>query len=318
MKRSPGMPALLRLLLAETIKLRRSGALRLVWLLPLAFTVLDLAMLGKAAFGVRSATAEEVRLLATLPLKAVGNLWAGYFHPLLLALLPALLFRAEHRSKLWKHVHAMPVSPRAFFLAKATVLLLLSAAVLVLVTLGLRAEWALFARFNPLLTFPFPWRELGKAMAWLLLGSLPLLALYAWVSDRINSGAVPVVFGLIGLMLTISLSGQELDPSWRRDLIPWVLPYACVQQAIERPEARQMRHSAAEPFKRDMDLNRLAGTEVIRLPSGRKVTSTTTIPEYFLLPPPPTPPWLLAAFSAGAGAVMMAIGLLDAGRKDRT
>lgn len=311
------MPTFLRTLATEAIKLRRSGALRLVCLLPLAFLFLDFAILGRAAFSVSSSGAVETKQLAAMPLKAVGNLWAGYFHPMLVALLPALLFQPEHRFGLWKHLHALPVSPRIVFLGKWTTNLILSGVVLCLVAFGLWGEWSLLALINPLLSFPFPWREMARVMGWLYLGSLPLLALYTWLSDRINSGAVPIVFGLIGLMLTVSLSGQELYPSWRRDLIPWVLPYSCAQQAIEQSEARQTVHAAAIPFQREMDMSRLAGKEVIRLPSGRKVTSYTTIPDFLLYPPPPTPGWILATFSGAAGLLLLAIGLVDAGRKNR-
>lgn len=312
------MPTFFRILATEAIKLRRSSALRLVWLLPLAFVMLDLSILGRPAFGIRSVDVEEAKLLAAMPLKAVGNLWVGYFHPMLLALLPALLFRPEHRYGLWKHLHAMPVSPRTLFLAKVTTILLLSGAVLGFVTLGLWAEWSVMARINPSLRFPFPWREMGEVVGWLYLGSLPLLALYAWLSDRINSGAMAIVFGLIGLMLTVSLSGQEVYPSWRRDLIPWILPYSSVQQAIGRPEARQTMHSAGVPFHREMDMSRLAGTEVIYLPSGRKVTSVTTIPDFLLHPPPPTPPRVLAIFSLVSGGLLLGLGFADAGRKNRS
>lgn len=308
------MVAFPRLLRCEALKVRHSAALRLVWGLPLFFLLLDFALFGRTFIEGRSVSSDVSQTAAALPLKAVGMLWAGFFHPLWLALIPALLFRPEHRFSQWKHLHALPVSAWRLFLAKTTTALVLLAVSLSLIVFGLWLEWQVIHRFNPVLSFIFPWREMSKVMGWLLLGSLPLLALYLWLSDRINSGVVPILFGLIGLMLNISLSGQEIDPSWRRDLIPWVLPYSCVQQAIERTDAKQEAHVAGLPFRREIDLNRLAGKEVYYLPSGRKVTSYTTIPSYFLLPPPPTPNWLLAAFSAGAGSLLLLVGLLDTKR----
>ena len=305
---------LFRILFAEALKLRRSAALRLVWGLPLIFIVLDFWVFGRGFLRVATVGPEEARVLSALPLKAMGNLWTGFFHPLLLALLPALLLRHEHRSLAWKHLGALPVPKPAIYLGKAITLLSLMGISLGMAILGLWIEWSVLHHFNPLLYFPFPWHELGKVVGWLLLGSLPLLALYLWLADRINSGVVPLLFGAIGLLLNISLSGQELDPSWRRDLIPWVLPYTCVQQAIERSEARQEIPAAGVPFNRENDLNRFAGKRVETLPSGRKITTITDIPDYFLLPPPPTPKRLLAVFSLGAGMALLLLGLFDATR----
>ena len=308
----------LRLMTAELIKIRRSAALRLVWLLPLLFILLDYALVGNFGFKAHYFSAEEIQLLAMMPLKGVGTFWVGYFHPLLLALLPALLFRPEHQSCLWKHLNAMPVSPKAIFLCKTMTLLLLTAATLVLVVIGLWMEWSMVCGLNSAMaSFAFPWMEMGKLIRWLLLGSLPLLSFYSWIAEKISSGAIPILFGLIGLVFNISLSGHELDPSWQRDLIPWVLPYSCAQQAIEKAEARQDAHLAGALFGKEIDLSGLSGTEVYYLPSGRKVTTTTTIPDYFLHPPPPTPRWLLAAFSAGAGMALLSLGLLQA-KRNRT
>ena len=311
------MATLMRLLATEAIKLRRSTALRMIWLLPLLFIILDYAFFGPARFRQHPPAAADSRWFFLLPLKAVGALWAGFFHPLMLAVMPGLVFRPEHRFSQWKHLNAMPVSPKAVFTCKILVLVPMAAASLGMVVLGLWGEWRYLAlAYGQGLVFQFPWKEMGVLMGWLLLGSLPLLAFYAWASEHISNGAVPVLFGLLGLLLNISLSGRELDPSWRRDLIPWVLPYACAQQAIERQEAKQETHLAGLPFRAEIDLSRQAGTEIHYLPSGRKVTTTTTIPRYFLEPPPPTPKWLLAAFSAGAGLSILSLGIMTA-KRDR-
>jgi hypothetical protein len=168
-------------------------------------------------------------------------------------------------------------------------------------------ERSLLGRFNPLLAFPFHGVELTKVLSWLWVGSLPLMALYLWVSDRINSLAVPVVFGLIGLILTISLSGADVPKPWKRDLIPWVLPYFCVQGAIHNYTPHQTVHEAGKLFQEQPN--------VLRLPNGKKVKTWQNIPDDVLFPPaPPTPLWILGTFSLGAGLAMIGLGLLDAGR----
>lgn len=296
-----------RLMAAEGMKLKRSPALRLVWLLPLLFLLVEALVVERPFLGLQALTPKLQATLDTLQVKSVVALWGGLFQPLMLALLPALIFRPEHRFKTWRHLHAMPLSRRGVFLAKAACALVLSAATLLLVGLLLGVLRKTLGWINPLLAFPFHGLQMAKVLGWLWLGSLPVLALYLWISDRINSLAVPVVFGLVGLLLTIALTGQELPQPWRRDLIPWVLPYAAAEQAVRSGSAQQKAHVAGTLFQPEPD--------VMRLPSGRKIRTWQNIPDDVLFPPPPpTPAWLLAAFSLAAGMLLLGLGWADAGR----
>lgn len=300
------------LMAAEFLKLRRSAALRMVWLLPLLFLLLEFLFFERPALSLRSMSPQAYGVFDTLQIKMVGSLWAGFFQPLMVAMLPALLFRPEHQFKQWKHLHSQPVPRRGIYLAKALILLLLCATSLSLIELGFWIERSLLVRLNPLLDFPFHSLELAKVLGWLWLGSLPLLALYLWVSDRINSLAVPIVFGLLGMMLTISFSGSDLSglenpKPWKRDLIPWVLSYFCAQRAIQDVHIRQEVHTAGIPFQVEPN--------IIKLPSGRKVKTWQPVPDDVLFPPPPpTPIWVLATFSLGAGFALLCLGIADAGR----
>lgn len=301
------MAAFFRLMAAEGLKLRRSTALRLVWLLPLLFVLVEGLVIERPFIGLRSLTPKLQATLDPLQVKMVAALWGGFFHPLMLALLPALIFRPEHRFKTWRYLHAMPMSRRGIFLAKGVCALLMSAAMLALIGLLLLAERRALGWLNPLLAFPAHGLQMVKVLGWLWLGSLPVLALYLWVSDRINSLAVPIVFGLVGLLLTISLTGQELPQPWRRDLIPWVLPYAAAEQVVRSGPIQQEAHLAGALFQPEPD--------VLRLPSGKKVKTWQNIPDEVLFPPPPpTPSWLMATFSLLAGALILAFGCVDAGR----
>ena len=301
------MGAFLRQLRAEAIKLRRSPTLRAVWLLPLLFLLVEFLVFERPLLGLQALTADARTTFETLQPKLLVALWGGFFHPLVLALLPALVFRPEHRFKTWRHLHAMPLSRRGFFLAKAALVLLLVAALLAGLGLLLFAERKLLGWATPLLAQPYPGLLMARLLGWLWLASLPLLALYLWVADRINSLAVPVVFGLVGLILTIALSGEELPQAWRRDLIPWVLPYAATERLIHRGPAQQEVPLAGKIFQKEPN--------VIRLPSGKKIKTWQNIPDEVLnAPPPPTPVWLLGAFSAGAGLFLLVLGWADAGR----
>ncbi len=302
------MAQYLNLLVAEVRKLRRSAAFRLLWVFPVLFLLADFLLSGLPLLLTRNLTAEAHQGLSALPIKSLADTWSGYFHPLLLALLPPLLFRSEHRFSLWKHLHVQPVSRRAVFAAKALILALSFGLVLSTILVLLWAESRLIGYLNPLVRSAFPWLALIRVLAWSYLGSLPLLALYLWLSDRINNAAVPIMFAMVGLLLTISLGGKELTPMWRRDFIPWVLPYTCAQQAIDIPGARQEMHAAQKPFYNEQKL------DVPKVTIVGKYRIEIQDPDEMLGTPPPTSKWALTAFSLGCALALLALGLVEAGR----
>ena len=116
------------------------------------------------------------------------------------------------------------------------------------------------------------------------------------------------MLGLVGFILTVSMGGKELDPMWRRDFIPWVLPYTCAQQAIEDPSARQEIHAAQTPYYK------AAKSEVPKEVMVGKTRWVFQLPEEFGRPTPPTPKWALATFSLVCGVAFLLLGLVEAGR----
>lgn len=306
------MSGILRLLATERLKLRRSAALRVVWLIPLVFLIFDYRAFGRFLAVSGHLSPLDLAILPYLPLRSLAVLWAGFLHPLTLALLPPLLMRPEHRSNMWKLLHTLPVSRRSLYFAKAITLLVLHAATLLVLALGLRTEWGLIGFLRPQAAFAFPWLLVAKVLGWMYLGSLPVLFFYLWVADRIRASAVPILLGLIGLMLTIALAGREMYPLWQRDLIPWVLPYTCTQRGIEHIQARQEIHLAAEAFQPKQPTLQQPKVDERKLKFKIKIISD--LPGDGLKPPPPTPTWLLVVFSLGAGSALLGLGWLDAGR----
>jgi len=275
------MTAFFRLLAAEGLKLRRTPAWRVVWALPLLFLLVEALLVERPFLALPALTPDLKSTLEGLQLKSLVAFWAGLFHPLAIALLPALLFRPEHRFNTWRHLHSQPVARRSVYLAKAAWALMLCTVMLALVGLLLWAQRSLLGAWNPALAIPFHGDRVALVLGWLWLASLPLLAFYLWVSDRIANLAVPVVFGLAGLLLTIALAGQELAQPWRRDLIPWVLPYAAAEKVIRQGATQQQVHAAGAEFQQERD--------TLRLPSGKKVRTWQNIPDELLFPPPPPP-----------------------------
>lgn len=293
---------------AEMLKMKRSPALRVAWLLPLLFLLVVLLVFEGPLFRMTVSSAGFSTTYPVAHLKITATLWAGLFHPLALGLLAGLIFRPEHRFRMWRHLSAQPLPGRTVFLAKAVLVLGMTAAMLFQVWLGMGVIRASAGALNPILHAPLRLGELGRMLAWLWLGSLPVLALYLWVSDRVSSVAVPVVFGLVGLLLTVAFSAQEHPKPWRRDMIPWVTPYFSAQSVLAEVLGHEDTHLGAKVFKDEPN--------VMRLPSGRRVKTWQNVPDEVLFPPPPpTPRWFLGAYSLAMGALLLGWGAWDAGRK---
>lgn len=295
------MSGFFRAVASETLKQQRGPALKLALLLPLAFVLLDALFLKRVLLGLPSGADPAPLLKAQGAGPTLGLFWAGFFQPLLLALLPALLVRPDHRARAWKHLNAQPVRPWVAYGARLLFLLALSALSLGWLALLLRAEWLALGWLQPRWQVAFPWAQVLGVLGWSWLGSLPLLTLYLWFSQRVAALAVPVVFGLVGVILTIALSGQELDPLWKRDLIPWLLPYACAQKPLTPPGAKQTTHVAGQTY-------RFAEQEIKQPKGGRTFKIVIVVPD----PPPPTPAWLLATFALGLGGLLAGLGMVDA------
>ncbi len=308
------MAVLLSLLKVEAMKIRRSAAVHVLWLLPLVFLVMDYRAYGRVVVATEDPTPLQIAFFPFVPLKSLAILWAGLLHPLLTALLPPLLLQGEHKFDMWKHLHCQPVSRRTQFFAKAMALLLLNGTALALVAIGLRIEWGLIATLHLKNPFVFQWIAVAKTLGWMFLGSMPLLFFYLWLADRISTGAISMVFGLIGMMLTIALAGQEMYPLWQRDVIPWVLPYTCTQRSIQNLEARQEVHIVAAPYQKRPDQPFNPKVDESKLRVRLKIITDLPYDELGLKPPPPTPTWMLVAFSLAGGLGLLGVGLLDAGR----
>jgi hypothetical protein len=301
------MPAFWRLLKAEREKLRRSPLLKLVWLMPLLFVAMEFFLFEYKLLGIRQIPAEFKNVVDTAQVKMSGALWGAFFYPILVALVPALLFRLEHRSHAWRHLGAMPVVKAQIFFAKVAWAFALSAASLAIVWTLLWAVRSLMQHVAPQLEMPFNGIAIASVLGWLWLGSLPVMSIYLWLSNRIGSIAVPVVFGVVGILLSSALTSQEVPESWKRDYIPWVTPNVCAAQALEAAGAGKNANLLGGLF--------IEEENIIRLPSGRKVKTWQNIPDHVLFPPPPpTPPLALASYSAVACISLLIIGGLDAAR----
>src|ERR1051325_1895545 len=107
--------SLLRALHAELLKLKRTLAFRVVFVLPLLIGLLQFFLI------LRTKTFQRgFNLWQTHPTNSF-EIWAVFMMPLLIALVTALLNGIEHSDRQWKHLFALPVPRYAVYLAKFVV-----------------------------------------------------------------------------------------------------------------------------------------------------------------------------------------------------
>ena len=202
---------------AETLKLRRTVALRMCLVTPAV--VVGLCVLQ---FGL---TKLELAAGATAAWKAFAGasfaLWAFLMMPLFVTLEAALLAGLEHSDRQWKHLLALPVPRAAHYLAKwvALVALLLGTAVVfaALIVLG---GWVL--------TWIRPDAGLGgwPPVLWLLrlctsmvVAGLCMATIQLWVSIRWSSFTIAVAAGM-----SATVAGFIIGQSRFGRFYPWSLP----------------------------------------------------------------------------------------------
>jgi lantibiotic transport system permease protein len=207
-----------RTLAADTLKLRRTAALRLALLSGL-FPVL-------IAFLIFFFKGDVI-------MKAGGSPWPRFLMsgwqtagtlllPLFVVLLASLMVHVETKATAWKHLYAQPVGRGAIFGSRLLLLLALNAVALLLFVVLLLGAGFLLGVVRPKLGFQLHAVPLTPIL-WMLgrtyVATLGLLAVQYVVSLLWRSFVVPVGVGMGAVVATIALL------SWEHvDKIPYAAP----------------------------------------------------------------------------------------------
>jgi len=207
-----------RALHAEVLKLKRTLALRLVFLAPVIVVLLGAFIQTAAVIGGRgdlAATFWQAHSQESL------TMWAVFLMPLLIAVETALLSSIEHGERQWKHLFALPVPRSAIYIAKFTItqaLVLLST--LLLCALIAISGW-LLVLFHPVLAAAGPpplWSIVVRALqCWLAAGLM--LSINLWIALRWPSFTVPLGAGIAGTFVALFASSAKIA-----EYYPWLLP----------------------------------------------------------------------------------------------
>ena len=212
------MIALSRATSAEILKIKRTLALWLAFITPLAIVglmfVATLLPQGNADPNVNAWDGFS---------ELIFLFWSLLMLPLFITLETALLSELESTEKHWKHLFALPIPRAVLYIAKLLVgagLIALSTMVLWggILLAGYSLRW-----LKPGTGFEFsiPWLETLQTALLIYLAAWLILALHTWISLRWRSFTGSVGVGMIATVIGVFITvGSE---RWAR-FYPWMLP----------------------------------------------------------------------------------------------
>jgi lantibiotic transport system permease protein len=228
---------LTRALSAEVLKLKRTIALKMVVLAPVAVVLLTLFMASQASFTTLRPNTEtdQWRLLIRVNLQ----FWGLLMLPLYLTLQTALLAGLDHSENQWKALFARPVPRWTIYVAKLLVVIAMAATSAILLVIGIWLEAAFMKWYDPELHFAFPGpigTMLLQAASMTGLGFLALVIQH-WVSLRWRSFSISVGVGAIAMVASFAMLLTAGPYGGWPQYFPWSMPSLVV--------ARQPQNIAA-------------------------------------------------------------------------
>jgi hypothetical protein len=212
------MMAVIRALSAEMLKLKRTLALRLAFIAPMAIVGLQFLVIFERGQEFYQPQVESpwVRFVQT-----VSIFWALLMLPLFVTLETALLGGLEHRGDNWKHIYALPLPRWAVYVAKQIagmgLIGLSQCALMGFTVLGGILLWVL----KPGLGFhtPIPWTRLLKIAGTVYPASWLIISLHTWVGIRWRNFVVAMTVGIV-----LTVSGMFIVSADWGSFYPWALP----------------------------------------------------------------------------------------------
>ncbi len=207
--------SLLRALHAELLKLKRTLAFRVIFVLPFLVAVLQFFIVWRTK--KFPAGFDLWHTIGTNTLQ----IWAIFMLPLLITLETALLNGIEHSDRQWKHIFALTVPRHSVYFSKVIVaqgLIFISTLILSLLTIGVgiistyvRPE---LANAGPI---PFGWYAKYTVLVWA--ASWLIIAIHMWVSTRWSGFPIPLGVGIGGTFFALFAASASLGKYY-----PWLLP----------------------------------------------------------------------------------------------
>jgi ABC-2 type transport system permease protein len=218
------MLSLWRALRAEQLKLKRTLALGLAFLAPLAIGFLLVVMF--AQMGPPGNKQDHWQGL----IQNGHVLWSLLMLPLFVTLQMGLLANVEHGNKAWKVLYAQPLPRWTVYAAKQLISLgLIALSMFVLVGVFF-ISGKLVQLFTPQFEFwkPFPLKTVALATAVSFGASWLIVAFHMWFSIRVPSFVASMAVGIVGTVAAVLvIQSDKYGPYY-----PWTLPGMSAMNAL--------------------------------------------------------------------------------------
>jgi pimeloyl-ACP methyl ester carboxylesterase len=207
-----------RALHGEVLKLKRTLALRMIFVAPVLAALLGVLVQSAV---IAHGRGDLARSFWESHSRGCLTIWAVFLMPLLITLETALLCGIEHAEKQWKHIFVLPLPRYAVYWGKFLVAQgLILASTLVACLLILLSGWLLILAHPSLAgAGPAPvWPIVGPALqCWLAAGLI--LSANLWIALRWPNFTVVLGAGIAGTFF--ALFAQSADASL---YYPWLFP----------------------------------------------------------------------------------------------
>jgi len=193
------MKALLRALSAEILKLKRTNAVRMVIVAPLAVIALVTFLAGNVTTLILNQRVEVWLSLARITL----IFWAILMMPLYVTLETALVANIDHAENHWKILLARPVPRWTFYTVKLVVVGVMTLLSIAILVCGIVAAGLILPKIQRDLHFApvIPIRQIVQKASEVFGLAFLYLAIQHWVSLRWRSFTVSVSFGIVGMVV---------------------------------------------------------------------------------------------------------------------
>lgn len=214
---------MIRILVAEVLKYRRSSTLWLVAGAPLVVVLLQVLNFWMR----RDFFAAQNNLNWLFFQQNIHALWGMFLFPLMVVVLATLAAGIEHERNNWQYLLALPVSWGAIFAAKLLVTFgLMIISVLGLIVATLMGGW--------LIGLPdvAPVGALTLNALPVLVAALPLLLIHLWLAIRVKGFAFCVGAGIVGV-----ITGLFAISAGVVYLHPWAYPLYVLNASGDVPRS---------------------------------------------------------------------------------
>jgi hypothetical protein len=193
------MKPVLCVLSAEILKLKRTNALRMVIVAPLAVIGLVTFLVGNVTTLILNQRVELWLSLTRITL----IFWAILMMPLYVTLETALVAGVDHAENHWKILLARPLPRWTFYTVKLFVVGVMTVLSMAILACGIVAAGLILPKLQHDLHFApvIPIRHIVRKAAEVFGLAFLLLAIQHWVSLRWRSFTVSVSFGMVGMVV---------------------------------------------------------------------------------------------------------------------